>query len=504
MNELNLPYASYAATGEQCREADRLTIEKLGVDGFTLMETAGMQAAEWIGEKAERGSSGLFICGNGNNGGDGLVAARYLAIVHQHTCHILFPAFDKPFSEDARRNLEILKKLAGLKSIDINFHYSLDEIGNFEPDYIVDALLGTGLTSDLRAPFDQVVRKINSSSRPVFSFDIPSGLHTDTGQPMPEAVRATHTLTFGTEKLGFYLDQGPDHTGETHLFNLSFPVDYRPAYTALLRPEIIGQLPSVERKAEHKYSGRVLYLLAGSRGLTGAAILAASAGWKTGVGAVILITPGALMEIYEKNLPDVIKTSVSSGKEDRFQTSHLKETLKILNRKKGALLIGPGIGRDKSTLEFATRILEQFEGPAVIDADALYADPFARPNSETIRVLTPHPGELSHLTQTSGQSDFERLQAVTQLAEVKQATIVSKGYPTFVGTPQKENYLTTYDTRLFARAGFGDILSGAIAGNLAITDNEVLSIARALLDGYHRAIEIKNRQQSPPEPKDLL
>jgi ADP-dependent NAD(P)H-hydrate dehydratase / NAD(P)H-hydrate epimerase len=503
MPQLNIPYSHSISTGEQCRETDRRTIEEFGIDGFTLMETAGLQAAYFIGEKEVNGATGLYFCGKGNNGGDALVIARYLAIQQNHSCHVCFPAGSGELSADAKRNFNLLLELKAQK-LSIHIYESESEIPDISPDYIIDGLLGTGLTSNLRTPFDSTVALINSQKARTYSIDIPTGLHTDSGKLMPEAVRADYTLSFGALKPGFYLDQGPDTTGNIHHFNLSFPDHYRESFAKLISADLAPLLPTVKRKAEHKYSDRLLYIVAGSEGLTGAAIMAAASGWKTGVGAVVLISPKGLIEIYEKNLPDIIKSPVGKSGDTCFLDHHVKETAKILDQKKGVLLIGPGLGREKSTLSFAKQLLTSFNGPVVIDADALLVLPDLDKPGKAGWIITPHPGEAARLSGTAFGTAYDRLTWAAGYASKKNVTVVSKGHPTFIGTPEGNNYLTGYDTRIFARAGFGDVLAGAIAGNLAICNHSELSIIRALLDGYIKANRLIHLEDKPLEPKDLL
>jgi ADP-dependent NAD(P)H-hydrate dehydratase / NAD(P)H-hydrate epimerase len=503
MPQFEIPYTYAVSTGEQCRESDRLTINEFGIDGFTLMETAGLQAAKFISGIESSGSSGLYFCGKGNNGGDALVIARYLAIQYSHTCFIFFPAGSENLSPDAQKNLDLIVKLKeqGLAVHLINKKETLDTV---KADYLVDGLLGTGLDSDLRAPFDSAVDLINQYQARKYALDIPTGLHTDTGLPMPDAVHADYTLSFGALKAGYYLGEGPSHTGTIQPFNLSFPVNYRNSVAKLVTTEIDDYIPSIKRHAEHKYSDRLLYIVAGSEGLTGAAIMAAASAWKTGVGAVVLISPGGLLEIYEKNLPGIIKSSVGSRSDLCFNTSHINEVLEILQSKDGVLLVGPGIGRKESTLDFVKDLLQKIKGNVVIDADALHVVPEIEKPEDSTWILTPHPGEAGKLNGSSFTTDFDRVMWAAGYSTTRNVTVVSKGHPTYVGTPGGSNYLTGYDTRIFARAGFGDVLAGTISGNLAITNDTDLSIVRALLDGYMKAIQFMKEHDEPLEPDHLL
>lgn len=499
---LQLPYSELIATAGQCQEADRKTIESFGIDGFTLMESAGLQAVSHIAKETDgKAAAGVYYCGKGNNGGDALVVARYLAIQYNHSCTILFPA-GRELSKDAETNLQLLLRLKD-EGYPIQVSDGLAPTGMDQPDYIVDGLLGTGLTSLLRSPVDKAVEEINRSSAIVYALDIPSGLHTNRGVPMPVAVRADTTFSFGARKLGFYLEEGPEHTGIVIPCDLSFPSFVREGIAELLTTELAGQLPTIQRLATHKYSDRVVYVIAGSEGLTGAAIMAAKAAWRSGAGAVFLITPRGTLPVYETALPEIIKLPVGGNADDRFGYKHLEEILDSLHRRPGVLLIGPGIGRDNDTIRFSEKVIESFKGDVVMDADALHAKPDLSKRSEYATIQTPHPGELSALSEMKFEDGYERLQWIREHTVEKQIYLLAKGHPTMLATPESI-YITGYDTRIFSRAGFGDLLSGTIAGNLAVTGKADLSIVRALVDGKLKADLFVKRQGRQPEPAELL
>lgn len=503
MSALILPYSYQVSTGEQCRQSDRDTIEQFGIDSFTLMETAGLQAARIVNQKTDPGATGLFVCGKGNNGGDALVVARYLSIHHHHTCHLLYPAGHEKLSTDSQKNMELLQKLqeAGKPVI---IHESEDLSAIPDVDYVIDGLLGTGLSTAVRSPLDTAIEKINRRRCPVYAIDIPSGLHSDSGKPMNVAVKADSTLSFGALKTGFYLHEGPGHTGEVIPLNLTFPEHLRGSVASLISPELDTVIPPIRRKAEHKYSDHVLYVVAGSEGLTGAAIMSASSGWNTGAGAVILVTPKGLLDIYERNLPGIIKSPVGKRNDYFFKKRHADDVLNIISQKEGSLLIGPGLGQNNETKRFIRNILEKFGGRSVIDADALQSVKETVPPESATWILTPHPGEMRRISGSAFSDDLERINWTAAYSKKHSIYVVSKGNPTFVGTPDGRNYITGYDTRIFARAGFGDVLSGAIAGNLAITEHSELSIVRALLDGYLKADRLRRTLYRPLEPNDLL
>lgn len=496
------PYPYHLCSAEQCRRMDERTINEFGIDGFTLMEIAGTKAADFILSEIDSKSYGLFICGKGNNAGDALVVARILS-EKDHPVTICFVGGTDSLSKDTSKNFELLKKLKG----NITFIEWDSDFDFREYDFLVDGMFGTGLNSEVRAPFDDVINKINRCNKTVFSLDLPSGLHADTGRKMGNAVLADFTITFGALKTGFYLNDGFEHSGEIVLCELPFPSHFKEKSAFLIHEDWFTESGISQKQREHKYDGGVLYIIAGSEGLTGAAVLAAQSAWGTGVGAVVLITPKGLLNIYEKNLTQIIKKPVGSDTDTCFSTSHFEQVKAILNEQPGSLLIGPGLGRDPETINFVQELLSDFNGNVVIDADALFAlsesDGWKKPDNANW-ILTPHPGELKKLLESDIQDGFDRLIQVSKTAKEKNVTILSKGFPCILGTTSGDAYLTGYDTRIFSRAGFGDILAGKVSGfllSLKVSDSACI---KALIDGKQKAGIHFNNLNSELEPVHLI
>lgn len=498
---LKIPYPYYLCSAEQSRFMDEKTISEFGIEGFTLMEIAGTRAADFIMSEIPAGSHGVFFCGKGNNAGDGLVVARLLS-QQNYKITVCFLSGTKELSADTQKNFELLQKLEE----DI----VLLEWNDFKPtdyDFVVDGILGTGLKSNVRAPYSDAVEWINKQQYPVFALDIPTGLNTDSGQIMGAAVQADFTLTFGALKTGFYLNEGFDTAGEIILCELSFPNKYK-SPTAYLIDEswVQSNSPSTQKK-KHKYDGGVLYIIAGSEGLTGAGILAAKSAWATGLGAVVIITPKGLLDIYEKQLEQIIKKPIGSNSDVYFKEKHLARTLEILNEKPGKLLIGPGLGRNDDTIRFTQNLLKSYNGDAVIDADGLFAlskmEDWNKPEKANW-ILTPHPGELKTLHGEEINGDLNRLNVVSQMALQKNITVLSKGMPAMVGTESKDVYLTGYDTRMFSRAGFGDVLAGNVAANWLLQPSPEISCFHSLLNGYNKAHTYYSTKSGPLEPLDII
>ncbi len=508
MNRNRVPIAYHICTAKESRETDQRTIEEFGIDGFTLMEVAGNKAADFVIRNTVNPSHALVFCGSGNNAGDALVVCR---ILHQHgyRCNVVFVNGINKLSADAQKNLDLLKKLPSDSDADLSIIDRFD--ASLLPEYydfIIDGLLGTGIDSELREAYKLAVNWINSTDKPVFAMDIPTGIHADSGEVLGVAVKADHTLCFGSLKLGCFYNEGIEHSGTTHYVDLPFPLHLRSAHRYLIDNSWV-QAEHIRRKEKrkHKYSEGILYLIAGSEGLTGAAILAAKAAWSAGIGAVCILTPRGLLEIYEKQLIEIIKKPLGRDEDRFFKSEQVEEVLAILREKPGKVIIGPGIGRDASTVDFVQSFLSRYEGEVLIDADAIFAMSMKGIQKPAIAswVCTPHPGELNMLGGSVGISTSEREKAVRALSQAFDALVVSKGEPVIMGTTEDDVYLTGYSSSLFSRAGFGDVLAGKIGAYWILNNDPVIAVAKALLDGYAKATRFSEQHEGTvPAPTDIL
>lgn len=500
---LNIPSSYQLFTARQSRKLDEQTISDFGIDGFTLMEVAGTRAADFILNSISDDAQGLILCGKGNNAGDALVVARILS-QHNISCTVVFVAGSDRLSSEAQRNFDILQKLR--PSVPVYPKWDKN-IASQPFDFIVDGMLGTGLNSDIRAPYSEVIDWANHQQGIVFAMDIPTGINADTGHILGKAIKADFTLAFGTLKQGCYLNEGTEYSGGIIFCELPFPNHLKTSHSFLIKRDWVDANRADTPKPKHKYDGGVLYIIAGSAGLTGAAILAAKSAWSTRIGAVILITPYGLLEIFEKNLIQIVKKPLGQKDDFYFTTDHINETLAIINEKPGTVLIGPGLGRNSETISFVHAILSAFDGNLVIDADALFAlsqnITLARP-AKAEWILTPHPGELSTLTGMKHSGAFDRFTQCQSLSAQLSCNILSKGMPSGLCTPSSHMYITDYNTLIFARAGFGDVLSGKLSAFWVLEKNPVLAVCLALLEGKQKADEYVYNSNSPLEPIHII
>jgi ADP-dependent NAD(P)H-hydrate dehydratase / NAD(P)H-hydrate epimerase len=486
---------------EQSRNIDRETIEHFGIDGFTLMEIAAKGAADHIQKEFGSNKTGLFVCGKGNNAGDALAAARYLTENADHKVILFFVFGTGDISPDTQRNFTLLQKLAE-KGSDIEIISDFDESLFYRAEYIVDGIFGTGLSSEIREPVAGYIRVINDSEKPVISMDVPSGLHPDSGISLGNSIQADVTCSFGTQKMGHFFNPGKEFAGRVVYVDLPFPRHLRKSTITLINNELSDALPHTERKVEHKYQSGVVHLIAGSKGLAGAAIMAAKSAWKCGAGSVILYAPENLISIYESVLPHIIKVTLPGS--DHFIPDHIDTILEKISTKPGILLIGPGLGLSPETKSFVSKLLSRYQGPAVIDADALsvWKNLKSQPdNKKRNWILTPHAGEASKYLGLKYENDSERFHRSKEFSDKNNVSLLMKGNPTFYHSGGK-SFVTGYDTTPFTRAGFGDVLAGTIATKWGITDNIYLSPVMALLEGYET---YSKKEYAPPfGPEHLL
>lgn len=508
----DIPHTHYVCTAGESQLLDRQTIEDFGISGYTLMEVAGSKTAEHILEDHTSGDHGLILCGKGNNGGDALVVARYL-VQYQFRLTLVFISGTDDLSPDAARNYELLKKMSKQPP----HREYLQFIASWKPeqleeeyDFILDGMLGTGLDSELRGDYDSAVGWANERKEITYAIDIPTGLHADTGRIMGKAMQVDRTFTFGAIKQGFYLNDGPKTVGEPVYVDLPFPNYLKQDFSTILIDEswIEQSIPIERQPARHKYERGILYIVAGSEGLTGAAVMAAKSAWAEGVGAVMLVCPRGLLPVFETKLTQIITRPVGETDDYHLHTKHLDRILEILQERPGKVIYGPGIGREPDTVELTHQLLDQLPGSLLIDADGLWclAQRNWKPSEDQQIILTPHPGELTRLLDSSINGDADRLEKTRNFSSNQGVTVLSKGYPVILSSTNGLTYLTGYDTRIFSRAGFGDVLAGKIGAYWMFTDQADQACIHGLLDGREKMDRYLKQADTThrPEPLDLI
>jgi hydroxyethylthiazole kinase-like uncharacterized protein yjeF len=442
------------------RAADAWAIEERKVASLELMEAAGGAVAETVREVAVPGPVRV-VCGKGNNGGDGLVAGRQLAATgHEVETLLLWPAAE--LSADAAANLERLD--GGAREV------SPAEVGGAlaGSGAVVDAVFGTGFEGAPRNPADAAIEAINDCGAPVVAADIASGVDASSGEVEGIAVAADVTVCFHAAKLGHWVAPGKERTGELRVAEIGIP-EGAPAEPAagLIGDDVLALAPARDPGSTKFTSGEVL-IVGGSRGLTGAVCLAASAAIRAGAGYATVAVPADLEAIFEVKLTEVMSRGFGGG-EGHLAASDAKAIAETAGRAR-AVVLGPGLGRAGASLALARSLAAEIETPLLLDADGLNAhaerlDDLAGRSGGT--VMTPHAGELARLLgRSSDDVSARRLASAREAASRSGATVVLKGDDTIVVEGDRVAISRGVAPAL-ATAGTGDVLSGVIGALLA-------------------------------------
>src|SRR5438105_3988245 len=443
-----LPNALYSTA--QVRALDAYAINELGIAGYTLMKRAGEAALRYLRTRWPMAHRIVIVCGRGNNAGDGYVLARF-AHAAGLTVTVLSASPPQQLRGDARLAYEDFRASGAVHA------FAPGQLATGE--VIVDALLGTGLKGVVQAQLAEVIRAINSSGRPVFALDVPSGLDGDAGVPLGEAVRADATVTFVGLKTGLLVGEGPEFAGTVFFDDLEVSpapaAQLVPRLTRIIEAEIHAALPRRTRSANKGNFGRVLIVGSGS-GMPGAARLAGEACLRVGAGLTTVAVAPENVAPIAAGRPELICVALSDE-------AVLAEVL----TRADVIAVGPGLGRSPWARAALDTVLASGK-PLVIDADALNLLAESGAPAREDWILTPHPGEAGRLLGLSAQDiQRDRLAALDRLIERFHGTIVLKGAGTLVGALGRTPGVCEQGNPGMATAGTGDVLTGAIAGILA-------------------------------------
>ncbi|MGY2133845.1 NAD(P)H-hydrate dehydratase [Hymenobacter sp. HD11105] len=441
-------------TAAQTRAADQATIQAEGISSEALMERAATAFTDWLTARQSPQEAGeiLVLCGPGNNGGDGLVAARLLYERAYMVRVLLLPADQQ--STDFKRNYDKMPPGVSVNELSTE---------NLPPipanTLVIDALFGTGLTRPLEGLAATVVHHLNAAQTRVVAIDIPSGLFADAPQPADCAVvRARYTVSFELPKLAFLLPHNAEYMGSWHV--LPIGLDKIFIEQAEVRMHFIdatllaGRLPARARFAHKGTYGHAL-LLAGSAGKIGAAVLAAQACLRSGVGLLTLRVPAVGYTVVQTAVPEAMcltdpNTDVVSELPDLAPYS--------------AVGIGPGLGKENAPQQVLTQLLRDAKVPLVLDADALNIlaeNPDLLSQLPADSLLTPHPKEFERLTGPA-RDDYHRLELLRTFCQEHNCYTVLKGANTCLGTPDGTLYFNSTGNPGMATGGSGDVLTGIL------------------------------------------
>lgn len=463
------------ATAQQMREIDHQTIHQYGVPEIALMENAGGEVSKVIVQMLES-VAGKKICifaGTGNNGGDGFVAARHL-INQKAKVKVFIFGDQNRMKPSARINLDILKNM-GLDILHVESERDWDKvkIALAFSDCFVDALLGTGFNGAVRPEMEKIINMMNGMGKPIVAVDIPSGVEANTGCVRTTAIQAMTTVSFGLPKMGLFLYPGAAHTGEILIADIGIPnvlladgnIKQNIINTSMVKSLLLKRSADV-----HKGNCGKVLIVAGSNGLTGAAVLAATAALRSGAGIVTLAVAQSLQDVVETKLTEVMTYPLTEKKAGVLSVTALPELLKLA-QKYDVIAIGPGIGRDDDTFELVCEFVKQVDKQVIIDADAIQAfcgKGKELATSKLIPVLTPHWGEFSDLLGISiDEIKSDIVGIARKAAEEFNSIIVLKSARTVVAYPDGNVYINIRGNAGMATAGSGDVLTGIISGLFA-------------------------------------
>jgi hydroxyethylthiazole kinase-like uncharacterized protein yjeF len=476
-----------ALTAAEMREVDRLTTERYGIPSLQLMEEAGRHISNVVRLKlcGNANKRAVFLCGKGNNGGDGLVAARHLREdklgVDFEPIVLLFAAHDE-LRGDAAENLSRWLKCSG-KIIEVKDSASLEAAWpKIESACaVVDALLGTGLRGPAGGVIGEAIARLNKLSRnatlarPAFilAVDTPSGLPSD-GQSAEGPVLFVHqTVTFTAPKIGQLLSNQAGCCGYLEVRQIGSPAalveEIGQSSARWAEPEEFAALPLVRAADSHKGTYGHVMLLSGSVGKSGAAILAGRAALRTGAGLVTIATPEPVQPIVAAGQPEYMTEALKATKSGALSLRSLVDgTFGELEEGKSVLAIGPGLGMHRQTQEFIRIIVTQTELPVVLDADGLNAfdgrAAILRKRKTKFLAITPHPGEMARLLGVSTKDvQADRLKMARESALKWNAHVILKGFHTIVASPTGELFINTTGNAGLAKGGSGDVLTGLLA-----------------------------------------
>jgi len=496
-------------TNEEMKKIDKWSIKTLGMPGCVLMENAGRGCVNVLEEYFDpENIAVLIVCGKGNNGGDGFVIARHLQNRGSFVKVILIGR-GKSLKGDALLNYKLARHA------DIEIHETVDIarikriLGSFNPDIIVDAIFGTGFEGPTKGMYTRLINMINNTEKFVLSVDIPSGIHGNDGQFSKTCIIADATATMCLPKRGNYLYPGRELCGDLYIIDIGVP--YRlinDGFPKVIEfDDIYHLMPPRPPDGNKGTFGNVL-IIAGARGFSGAAAMAAISALKVGAGLVRLAAPKSILNALAAKHLEIVKVPLSETKDQTISPDAVNDLLPHLD-KADVVVIGPGITTNPETAEFLFSFLPKITVPLVIDADAINII------SKNVRflkklnapfILTPHPGELSRLTKLTPQEiNSKRIDLAPLLAKKFSGVLVLKGAPTIIASFDKETYVNPTGNSGLASAGSGDVLVGMISGflaqNLSLTGASALGV---FLHGLCADLAMERNNEYSLTAEDLI
>ncbi len=495
----------------QIRNLDSFAIKRLQIPGAVLMENAALGIYQSILERVDNIDCVGFVCGKGNNGGDGFAVARHFSNAGFDVM-VISLGTENDLSEDCKTNFNILKNISSQrKNLKIKSYKSIKDINWLKDcNVIVDAILGSGFVGELKEPYSSIIKSLNKISAYKIAIDVPTGLNADTGYGKI-VFKSDLTVTLGEFKKGLFIGNGYEYCGEVVLKEIGIGRDYFDDLnpdTYLIEPEDVYSFLPKRNKSIHKYSAGKVLSIAGSYKYPGAAALTSQSALVAGAGSSILAIPESTKKLIHKNLLEVVVESYGNDKTKYFNV----EALNPLQQKikwADVVAIGPGLGREVETVNAVKRfLLEQKFKFAVIDADALFAldKIFLEKINLQNCILTPHLGEFSQMIGVDVKEiEKDTLSYGRAFAVKNKCILVLKGAPTIIFNPAGEALINTTGNSGMAKFGSGDVLTGVIAGILSQNKNpEAAAIAGVYLHSLSADLLLSEKSISNYLASDIM
>jgi ADP-dependent NAD(P)H-hydrate dehydratase / NAD(P)H-hydrate epimerase len=477
-------------TASEMRETDRLTVEQFGIPSATLMENAGSAVSRFVLNEYPRHNRITVLCGKGNNGGDGFVAARHLAEAGR-AVSVLILGDPSEIKEDAKAMFERLPIAPVAAKNEAAFDAEPVRSWLANSDLLLDAVVGTGFQPPLRGVAAALAERVNRIAAPIVAVDLPSGWDADSRQPdSPGAFRANAVVTFTAPKLAHLFGNmtGGDLTRGIVVAPIGSPEEAIQSATGLTWG---GASAAIAHKRRVPDSNKGMYghvlVVGGARGTAGAAAMASLAALRAGAGLVTAAVPESILPTVAQSALELMTVPMLEGESGEISSANLApERMRSLLDKITVLAVGPGLSQHPDTASFVLEIVGQTKQPLVLDADALNMlakDTSKLDGHDRPIVITPHPGEMARLIGGSVkdvQSDREGV--ARNFATKHNVTVVLKGWRTLIAHPNGQIAVNTTGNPGMAKGGSGDILTGIVAAILAqyARDNKPESVAKAV------------------------
>ncbi len=467
-------------TAKEMQNIDEKAIKEFKIPSLVLMENAGVAAVKAIEEEFGdlSGKRVIILVGSGNNGGDGLVIARHLLNRDVNVKVYMFGE-EGDLSEECRHNLSIFNKLQGEVNLITDTSLSKLRINITLTDIVIDALVGTGFTGEPKGVLSEIIGLVNNCRNPVVAIDIPTGVNSTSGAVYNgSAIRAVLTISFGFMKTGLLLYPGADYCGKIRVVDIGLPKQLAENIKRYITDEKIKELLPPRHAWAHKGTFGHCLVIAGSKSMPGAAYLTSYGLLRSGAGVVTLAVPTGIKEQFSPGEVIVVPVQESeTGCLGLVSTDHILE----LCKGKTALVIGPGLGRDPELQQLIKTILQNWQGPLVLDADGLNSITdlsWLTKIPTAIRrkwVFTPHPGEMARLLNKNiDEINKNRMEVAWSAHRQLGVNVVLKGAPT-ITAGDNQIYINSTGNPSMSTAGMGDVLSGVIGALLCQGMNPFLA-----------------------------